>query len=108
MIKKKKRAMLATSSNPSWFSRSSAVGMAKCIEKCKVRLVAKGFAQKEGMDCKETFAPVAHHASKLLTCSMIASKGLTTIEFDIKAAFLTATVPNKCHLHLAPPPGMNM
>ena len=78
------------------------------VEKYKVRLVAKGFTQKEGIDYKETFAPVAHHASKLLTYSMIASKGLTAIEFDIKAAFLTATVPNKCYLCLAPPPGMNM
>jgi len=38
------------------------------IEKFKARLVEKGYSQKEGIDCEDTFAPVA----KMNTISMIA------------------------------------
>ena len=35
----------------------------KSVEKYKVRFVAKGFSQKEGIDCEETFAPVSRYSS---------------------------------------------
>ena len=33
------------------------------IEKFKARFVAKGYAEKEGIDCEETFAPIARYTS---------------------------------------------
>ncbi|GBN28658.1 hypothetical protein AVEN_7316-1, partial [Araneus ventricosus] len=33
------------------------------IERCKTRLVAKGFSQIEGIDCNETFSPVVRYVT---------------------------------------------
>ena len=33
------------------------------VEKHKARFVARGFSQVEGIDCDETFAPVARYSS---------------------------------------------
>jgi hypothetical protein len=33
------------------------------IEKFKARFVARGFSQKEGVDCEDTVAPVAKYTS---------------------------------------------
>ena len=54
----------------------------------KARIVARGFDQKPGIDYKETFAPVARHASICLLLSYAASEKLHIRTFDIKTAFL--------------------
>ena len=45
------------------------------IEKFKARFVAKGYAQKEGIDYEETFAPVARYTSIRSVISLAAQMG---------------------------------
>ena len=45
------------------------------IEKLKARFVAKGYAQKEGIDYEETFSPVAQYTSIRSIISLAAQMG---------------------------------
>ena len=45
------------------------------IEKFKARFVAKGYAQKEGIEYEETFAPVARYISIRSMISLAAQMG---------------------------------
>ena len=45
------------------------------VEKYKARFVAKGYAQKEGIDYEETFAPVARYTSIRTMISLAAQMG---------------------------------
>nr|GEY83318.1 hypothetical protein [Tanacetum cinerariifolium] len=51
-------------------------------------LVAKGYAQKEGVDFKESFAPVARLESVRLFITYIAHKSFTVYQMDVKTMFL--------------------
>ena len=42
------------------------------IEKYKYRFVAKGYAQKEGIDYEETFTPIARYTSIRTVISLVA------------------------------------
>nr|GFC16151.1 retrovirus-related Pol polyprotein from transposon TNT 1-94 [Tanacetum cinerariifolium] len=54
----------------------------------KYRLVAKGYAQKEGVDFKESFAPVARMEAVRLFIVYAAHKSFTIYQMDVKTAFL--------------------
>nr|GEU28816.1 retrovirus-related Pol polyprotein from transposon TNT 1-94 [Tanacetum cinerariifolium] len=54
----------------------------------KSRLVAKGYAQKEGVDFKESFAPVARLKAVRLFIAYTAHKSFTVYQMDVKTAFL--------------------
>ena len=58
------------------------------IIKAKARLVAKGFSQKEGVDFKETFAPVARYDSIRTVLSLVSALDFHMIQFDVRTAFL--------------------
>ncbi|GJS33005.1 retrovirus-related pol polyprotein from transposon TNT 1-94 [Tanacetum coccineum] len=54
----------------------------------KARLVAKGYAQKEGIDFKESFAPVARLEVVRLFVAYVAHKSFPVYQMDVKTTFL--------------------
>nr|GEZ80268.1 hypothetical protein [Tanacetum cinerariifolium] len=52
-------------------------------------LVAKGYAQKEGVDLEESFAPIARLEAVRLFIVYAAHKSFTVYQIDVKTAFLT-------------------
>ena len=55
---------------------------------CKVRLVAKGCLQVEGVDFGETFAPVAKFNTIRVILAIEATMGLEIHQMDVKTVFL--------------------
>ena len=58
------------------------------LDKHKARFVAKGYAQKEGIDYEETFSPTAKWATIRTLLSLAAQKGWKVHQMDVKTAFL--------------------
>nr|GFD22377.1 retrovirus-related Pol polyprotein from transposon TNT 1-94 [Tanacetum cinerariifolium] len=54
----------------------------------KSRLVAKAYAQKEGADFEESFAPVARLEAVRLFIAYAAHKSFTIYQIDVKITFL--------------------
>ncbi|GKB48618.1 retrovirus-related pol polyprotein from transposon TNT 1-94 [Tanacetum coccineum] len=57
----------------------------------KSRLVAKGYAQKEGINFEESFAPVARLEAVRLFIAYAAHKSFTVYQMDVKTTFLFRT-----------------
>nr|GEZ16899.1 Gag-Pol polyprotein [Tanacetum cinerariifolium] len=65
----------------------------------KSRLVAKGYAQKEGVDFKESFAPVARLEAVQLFIVYAAHKSFTVYQMDIKTAFLYGPLKEEVYVN---------
>nr|GFB73067.1 retrovirus-related Pol polyprotein from transposon TNT 1-94 [Tanacetum cinerariifolium] len=65
----------------------------------KSRLVAKGYAQKEGVDFEESFAPVARLEAVRLFIAYAANKSFTIYHIDVKTAFLYAPLKEEVYIN---------
>ena len=68
------------------------------VEKYKVRFVAKGFSQKEGINYEETFAPVAKYSSIWTIISLVAEMGWCVHQMDIKTAFISEVIEEEVYI----------
>ncbi|GKA00408.1 retrovirus-related pol polyprotein from transposon TNT 1-94 [Tanacetum coccineum] len=65
----------------------------------KSRLVAKGYAQKEGIDFEESFAPVARLEAVRLFIAYVAHKSFTVYQMDVKTAFLYGPLKEEVYVN---------
>nr|GEV87986.1 retrovirus-related Pol polyprotein from transposon TNT 1-94 [Tanacetum cinerariifolium] len=65
----------------------------------KSRLVAKGYAQKEGVDFEESFAPVARLEAVRLFIGYAAHKSFTIYQMDVKTAFLYGPLKEEVYVN---------
>nr|GEZ19300.1 retrovirus-related Pol polyprotein from transposon TNT 1-94 [Tanacetum cinerariifolium] len=65
----------------------------------KSRLMAKGYAQKEGIDFEESFAPVARLEAVRLFIAYAAHKSFTVYQMDVKTTFLYGPLKEKVYVN---------
>ncbi|GJU49259.1 retrovirus-related pol polyprotein from transposon TNT 1-94 [Tanacetum coccineum] len=64
----------------------------------KARLVARGFRQEEGIDFKESFAPVARIEAIRIFVANAANKNITIFQMDVKTAFLNGELKEEVYV----------
>nr|GFA80198.1 retrovirus-related Pol polyprotein from transposon TNT 1-94 [Tanacetum cinerariifolium] len=65
----------------------------------KSRLVAKGYAQKEGVDFEESFPPVARLEAVRLFIAYAAHKSFTVYQMDVKTTFLYGPLEEEVYVN---------
>jgi hypothetical protein len=68
------------------------------IEKYKVRLIAKGYSQKEGEDFFDTYSPVARLTTIRVLLSLTTSYGLLVHQMDVKTTFLNGELEEEIYM----------
>ncbi|GJW02972.1 retrovirus-related pol polyprotein from transposon TNT 1-94 [Tanacetum coccineum] len=68
------------------------------VLKNKARLVAKGYRQEEGIDFKESFAPVARIEAIRIFIANAASKNMTIYQIDVKTTFLNGELQEEVYV----------
>nr|GEZ45537.1 retrovirus-related Pol polyprotein from transposon TNT 1-94 [Tanacetum cinerariifolium] len=68
------------------------------ILKNKARLVARGYHQEEGIDFKESFAPVARLEATRIFLAYATHKNMVVYQMDVKTAFLNGNLREEVHV----------
>ena len=66
----------------------------------KVRLAARGFSKKEGIDYNEIFSPVVKHSSIHMLLALVAQFDLELQQLDVKTAFLHGDLEETIYMDL--------
>jgi hypothetical protein len=69
----------------------------------KLRLVAQGYSQKEGIDYEKTFAPLARLEEIRILLDFSVAKGFKLYQIDVKSAFLNGFLEEE--VYVKQPPG---
>ena len=69
------------------------------VEKFKVRLVAKGFKQKKGLDYFDTYALVARIATIRTLITLASIYNFEINPMDVKTAFLNGELEEEIYMH---------
>ena len=68
------------------------------VKRFKARFIVKGYSQREGIDYKETFSPVARYETIRMMLAIAAAQGLDIIQFDVATAFLNSTLSEDIYM----------
>jgi hypothetical protein len=68
------------------------------IDRFKVRLMAKGFTQREGIDYNETFSPVLSKDSFRIIMTLVAHYNLELHQMDVKTTFLNGDLYENAYM----------
>jgi hypothetical protein len=71
----------------------------------KLRSVAQGYSQREGIDYEETFAPVARLEAIGILLAFSMAKGFKLYQTDVKSAFLNGFLEEE--VYVKQPPGFD-
>ncbi|GKC94502.1 retrovirus-related pol polyprotein from transposon TNT 1-94, partial [Tanacetum coccineum] len=68
------------------------------FERLQARLVAKGFRQEQGIDFKESFAPITRIEAIGIFVANAAHKNMTIYQMDVKTAFLNGELHEEIYV----------
>ena len=68
------------------------------IKRHKMRFVARGFSQVEGIDYEETFSPVERYTSIHTIISLAASMGWRLHQIHVKTTFLNGEIEEDVYI----------
>ena len=74
----------------------------RSIERCRARLVAKGYTQTFAIDNQETYAPVAKMSSVCVLLSLVVIFYWPLQQLDMKNAFLNSELEEEVYINLPP------
>jgi hypothetical protein len=72
------------------------------IERYKARLAAKGFKQRYGLDCEDTFSPAVKPANIRLLLSLAVTRGWSLRQLDVQNAFLYGVLEEEVYMRQPP------